>query len=916
MDAFKILIVEDNPGHADLIVRAFKNHQNLEIVLVENVNDAKNAIEHNDVDLIISDWVLPDGKGLEVFSLENEQNPTLPFILLTSQGNEELAVKALKNGAMDYVVKSKQSFENLPAIAVRAWREWQNIQRARDTEQKLIESEQKYRLITETINDVVWLVDLDLTYFKYVSPSVKGFLGYESDELVNQTISKTFAGHSLAKIAFLRQKIREQVFSNTDNLGSFKIDIELEFLHKDGSSRWGDLKGSFMMEKGQLSSIHGITRDITEKRIAEKRLRIQEAYFETLIHEAPVAIAILDNSDRVMQINRQFVHLFGYTPQEARKRQINDLIVPQKLKAEGALSTSQVAEGKNVMFESVRQSKTGELIDVLILGKPVFFGQDQIAVFGLYQDISEQKKTQKKLQQLSERLVLATSTVGIGIWDYDIECKSLVWEPEMYNLYNVEKKKYDNLLDLWKSLIHRDDRNKLQDLFEKQSKKSSAVKEGIYKLKNGGKSKHIKFLASFINDDNGKPVRLVGVCWDNTQEIEHAELEKKFEISTRVSKIKQQFLANMSHEIRSPMTGILGMTELVLKTSLDEKQKKYLETIKASSDSLLNIVNDILDLSKIEAGKMEVRPVLFNLRKSGEKIYNLFSAIASQKGLEFTLEYDPRLPDSIYADEHRIEQIVTNLVSNAIKFTGSGFVKMKYNMLEYLENEIDIGIDVVDSGIGISKENQLKLFDIFSQVDTSDTRTFEGAGLGLSISQRLAELLGGNIGVESELRKGSRFWFRFFGRQISKDEEANIQTYEDFDTAPKLGFNVLLVEDKKTNQMVVSLMLEEAKCTTEVASNGFEALKMFIPGKYDFILMDIQMPVMDGVTAVKRLRKDFAPEELPPIIGLSAKAMEGDAEFYISEGMDDYLTKPLSSHVLYRKLIALAQKNRKKTKKK
>jgi two-component system, OmpR family, aerobic respiration control sensor histidine kinase ArcB len=173
-------------------------------------------------------------------------------------------------------------------------------------------------------------------------------------------------------------------------------------------------------------------------------------------------------------------------------------------------------------------------------------------------------------------------------------------------------------------------------------------------------------------------------------------------------------------------------------------------------------------------------------------------------------------------------------------------------------------------------------------------------------------LLGGNIGVESELRKGSRFWFRFYARKISKDEEANIRDVNYYEDVPKLGFNVLLVEDKKTNQMVVSLMLEEANCTIDVASNGFEALKMFEPDKYDFILMDIQMPVMDGVTAVKRLRKDFAPEELPPIVGLSAKAMEGDAEYYISQGMDEYLTKPLSSNILYQKLISLAQKNRKK----
>ncbi len=911
MNRVNILVVEDNAGHADLIKRSFQSHNNeFDLIFVDRVAEARKFIKKNNVDLVISDWILPDGEGLEVYTKEKENNNELPVILLTSQGNEELAVKALKMGVMDYLVKTPATFENMPAIATRVWRDWLNIIKAKKAEQKLVESEHRYRLITENINDVVWLVDLDLTFFKYVSPSVRKFLGYEADELINKPINQVFGGHSFAKIEFLRQKIKDALSKAKNELINFKIDIELEFIHKSGEARWGDLKGSFFVENDKVSSIHGVTRDITDKRNAEKKLRIQEAYFETLIHEAPVAIAILDNSDRIIQINRKFTDLFGYTASEANKKQINDLIVPVHLRDEGKEATTAVAEGKSLGFESVRQNKDGEQLEVLILGKPVFFGEDQIAVFGIYQDISEQKKTQAQLKQLSERLVLATASVGIGIWDYDINDNKLVWEPEMYKLHDIDQKYYPDLFDKWISKINKEDICKVKKIFSNNHSNDKLV-EGIYRIKNGKHPRYIKYFASFINDEKGKPFRLVGACWDYTKEVEHGELAKKVEISDKVTTIKQQFLANMSHEIRSPMTGIIGMTELILKTDLNEKQKKYLETIKASSDSLLNIVNDILDLSKIEAGKMEVRPVVFNLKKSGEKIFNLFSAIAKQKGIDLSLEYDKRLPNMIYADDHRLEQIVTNLVSNAIKFTSEGFVKIRYNLLEYLENEIDIGVEVIDSGIGISRENQLKLFDMFSQVDTSDTRTFEGAGLGLSISQKLAELLGGNIGIESELKKGSRFWFRFYARKLSKDEISEAKDVIEIDKVPQLGYNVLLVEDKKTNQMVISLMLEEAKCKVEVASNGEEALQKFEPELFDFILMDIQMPIMDGLTTVKTLRKDFASDELPPIIGLSAKAMEGDSEYYISQGMDEYLTKPISANRLYQKILALAQKNRK-----
>ncbi len=910
MHKVNVLLVEDNAGHAELVTRAFKEcDDDFKLFFVEKVSDAKKIIKELEINVVISDWLLPDGKGFEIFSTGNKDEIKLPVILLTSQGNEELAVKALKMGVMDYVVKSKSTIAKLPSIVTRVWKEWQNIQKIKYAEQKLVESEYKYRLITESINDVVWLVDIGLTTFKYVSPSVKKFIGYEPEELIGTDIKKVFSGHSVVKIEYLRQKVKEAISKYSNNIENFNLDMELEFKHKDGSKRWGDLKGSFIFEKEKVTAIHGITRNITEKRLTEKKLRIQEAYFETLIHEAPVAISILDNNDKVIQVNRQFVNLFGYDQNEAKGKQINSLIVPEKLKTEGAKATKAVAYGQNVKFESVRKNKNGELIDVLILGKPVFFGEDQIAVFGIYQDISERKRTEKKLKQLSERLVLATSVIGIGIWDYDISCEKLVWEPEMYNLHNIDKKDSKNLMDKWKSAICKEDQSKVHKIFSENVTSKSGHTEGIYRLKSEDKPKYIKYIASNIKNEEGKTVRIVGVCWDYTKEYEHSTLEKQIEIQTKVTKIKQQFLANMSHEIRSPMTGILGMTELVMKTDLDDKQKKYLNTIKQSSDSLLNIVNDILDLSKIEAGKMDLRPVVFNIKESAAKIHNLFSAIARQKGLELSLEMDNRLPNMVYSDEHRIEQIVTNLVSNAVKFTSKGYVKIKYSLLNVYENEIDVGIDVIDSGIGISKENQLKLFDMFSQVDTSDTRTFEGAGLGLSISQKLAELLNGNIGVESELKKGSRFWFRFRARKLSKEEEADIKVYDTSQEVPKLGFSVLLVEDKKTNQMVVSLMLEEAKCTIEVASNGQEAIEMFSPGKYDFILMDIQMPVMDGVTAVKKLRKDFSKEELPPIIALSAKAMEGDAEYYISQGMDAYLTKPLSSTVLYQKLSTLAQKS-------
>ncbi len=642
-----------------------------------------------------------------------------------------------------------------------------------------------------------------------------------------------------------------------------------------------------------------------ERRLKEigDKLKIQETYFETLINEAPVAIAILDNKDRVERTNKKFESIFEYSQEEALGHKINELIVPDELKDEGMRATLDVAKGQQVFLETVRKNKAGKEIHVSILGKPVLFGEDQIAVFGIYQDITDRKLAEIKLHEMSERLMLAAQSAGIGIWDYDIMNKKLFWEDQMYKLLGIQEKSNINPVEAFRKVAFPEDADRVLGNIDKIEDIGGHYEDRFRIRDENNNVKFIKIVASEFKNGKPNPVRVIGACWDITKEVEHGELKNKVEIADKVTRIKQQFVANMSHEIRSPLTGILGMSGLLLKTKLDDKQKEYAEIILSSSKSLLNIVNDILDLSKIEAGKMELKPVVFNIKESGAKIYKLFYALVQQKKLQLRINFDENLPENIYADEHRLSQVITNLVSNAVKFTEKGTVKLSY----ILENEEDylykIKVIVEDTGIGISKENQEKLFNIFSQADVSDTRIYEGTGLGLAICKRMVELMGGEIGLESDLGKGSKFWFTFNAKRVS-DEQNQVESeiLDEVIKAPK-PFSLLLVEDKKTNQLVISLMLKEAGCKTDIASNGQEALKKFVPGKYDFILMDIQMPVMDGVTAVKELRKRYGSSALPTIIGLSAKAMAGDAEYYLSQGMDDYLTKPVSTAKLVEKFI-------------
>lgn len=898
-----ILLVEDDAGQIELIRRAFGKHSgafNLKVAML--LSEAKSMLKQAHYDLIISDWNLPDGEGICLIDHLGVADQ-IPVIIMSSQGNEELAVKALKKGAMHYLVKNSDFYQDFPQLALDALKSWKNAMAQRAAEQMQRESDKIYRMITNNLNDVVWFIDIHLSRYLFISPSINAFLGYDVAEFLCLPFENSLSPEALQDI----YRIRDQMLASVkkgESLAGASFNLELKFIHKDGSIRWGEVKGSVAYnEDGELLGLSGVTRDFTDKRNAEQRLRIQEVFFETLIQEAPMGIVILDNQDRIQQVNQQFEQLFGYSLQESIYQYINGLIVPEGLEFESSEATSNVAEGRFVAFESVRKNKNGRLIDVAILGKPIVLNGEQLGVLGIYQDISERKLTQKKLHNLSERLVLATSSAGIGIWDYSLKTQHLVWEPEMYKLHNLSPDESIDLMRLWEHKVIDEDKALLDFVFHQKVFLGESF-EKVYRIHAYGDTiKHIRLFASVVRNTEGRPTRLVGACWDISSEVEHSGMEKKVEVAAKVAHIKQQFLANMSHEIRSPMTGILGMAELLLKTGLNEKQKFYTETIKASSDSLLHLVNDILDLSKIEAGKLVIRPVEFNLFEGGQKICNLFYALARQKNLELIFEYDPSLPPYIVGDENRISQIITNLVSNAIKFTDQGFVKLVYEKVWSDNHVVDLVIRVIDSGIGIAPENQGKLFDMFTQLDSSDTRSFDGAGLGLSISQRLAELMHAKLDVKSFPSQGSEFSLSLRSILLDRKTEKRADKQSEVQLEQQTH-RVMLVEDKKTNQMVISLMLQEAGCEVDVASNGQEALDMFKPGMYDFIFMDIQMPVMDGLTATKLFRRNYAEKDLPFIIGLSAKAMEGDADYYISRGMNDYLTKPVSAQ----KLVACMQK--------
>jgi len=366
-------------------------------------------------------------------------------------------------------------------------------------------------------------------------------------------------------------------------------------------------------------------------------------------------------------------------------------------------------------------------------------------------------------------------------------------------------------------------------------------------------------------------------------------LEKKIEVAEESLRFKQNFLANMSHEIRTPLTGILGMTDILEQTPLNENQLDYINTIKVSGEQLKEIINQVLDFSKIEAGKITLKPSAFHFNTLMDDSLLLFRNNAKQ-GVSLHIQTDPRIPEYIFADRNRMAQVINNLISNALKFTEKGQVVVKSTLLSQLNthNEILIKTEIIDTGIGIQDHIQQMLFSPFTQAEDNDTRKFEGTGLGLSICKDLVEMLGGEIGVESEYGKGSTFWFTIKA-SVAADPGLSI-TSKPINGKPQRKLNILCAEDKLVNQKVISLILIGMGHEITIVGDGQQLLDVFKSAHYDLVLMDIQMPVMDGITATGILRKEY--QDLPPIVGLSANAFEGDREKYLSLGLDEYLIKP------------------------
>ena len=755
------------------------------------------------------------------------------------------------------------------------------------------------------------------------NPTFEKMLGYDLGELMGQSAQFLFANEEQFS------RIAPTVASHLKSKGFYYGEIPLK--RKDGQIILAETNGIMLdAETGQTLWSYA---DITERKKSEHLLYESEEKFRTLAEASPVPFALNDNQQNITYINCAFTRVFGYTLADIPTlkdwwpKAYPDPNYREWVAAEWMTRIQKVFDERTSFsaFEVQICCKDGTYRDVTVSAS--FMGyQSHQNLLVLFYDITERKSIEKELEQhrihleelvqertadlsraeflLNQALELARS----GPWYIDFDqgseyynsserVVSIFGDPPRDNMrYHIMNDWYVNIAAVDSVLAEATLANYL-----------SAIKGDLsrydmihpYKRPVDGKIVWIHVLGEVVRNQEGDATHVYGVVMDITElmQTQQALFDAK-ELAETANRAKSAFLANMSHEIRTPMNAIMGLTGVLLRRNdLNHEQRSNLNQIATSADHLLAIINDILDLSKIESGKFTLEHSKFRLSDVFEQLRILFSQPLQAKGLSLIIDIVD-LPELFGGDVTRLKQMLLNYLSNAIKFTEQGLITLHVSILEECCDDYLLKFSVQDTGIGLTDDQKSRLFNAFEQADNSTTRRYGGTGLGLAINRHLAQMMGGSTGVESELGKGSIFWFSVRLAkvtdyvEIQADTKMNFASMEARLLAMHSGARVLIAEDDEFNRMVVTEQLSNTGLILDYAENGLIAIEKAAANPYDLILMDMQMPEMGGIEATKAIRK-LPPNQSTPIVAMTANAFVEDKQACIDAGMNDHLAKPV-----------------------
>lgn len=750
-----------------------------------------------------------------------------------------------------------------------------------------------------------------------------------------------YTNHDLARGVYVSEIFPESYTRMIDNLKELSSPDQVSSNEYNARRKDGSivpiLTHSFaLFHNNKIIGYRGVVTDISRQRNYEDQINREKAFLEHLVDSIPEAIAIISRDGKITIINKEFTDLFGYSREEAIGRNVDDLIVPEELKAESVSIDSLTAEKHKVVTQTIRQDKSGNKIHVSLIATNMIINNEIVASLGIYRDTSLERKSQLIQEILYNISTAALNQIDIkDIYPTIVHELSKIWDTNNFFIALYEKKS-----DTLSMPFFSDEKDKFENLPARKTitkwviglRKSVLLKiNDLVCLENSG---DIDLVGTPCKVWMGVPLKaekeIIGLMalqdyhdenkfsQDDVNVLEFIANQIAIAIQRRTmidnviqasrkaeeaAQSKQLFMSTMSHEIRTPLNEVIGITNLLLQGNPREDQMDFIKTLRFSGNHLLTLVNDVLDYNKMESGKIVFEQARFNLNDFLKDIMRTYSFRSKSKNLEFDIIKQNELPSEVIGDSIRLNQIISNLLSNALKFTQKGSIHVIVKEVEQKNKKSRIEFLVKDTGLGIPKDKHDMIFESFTQASPDTTRHYGGTGLGLAICKKLVELQGGKINVESEPDKGSTFRFVLsFG--ISENG-SKVEIGESTESYVGLeGKKILVAEDNKINFYVVNKFLTGWGVKVTHVENGKLALEILEKEDFDLILMDLHMPIMDGIEATRVIRKSDKPRiSSIPVVALTAGIMSDSHDKIEELNINDYILKPFKPHDLFDKIL-------------
>ena len=771
-----------------------------------------------------------------------------------------------------------------------------NTEALEKSRQELKRSEEKYRLLAEHSADTICTLDRDLN-ITYTSPSVQSLQGFDPENLTGRAIAELLEASEAGTVISIFKSI-----ASGENPDPERLRIHLQCA--DGEYVATECNVSALRnDKHELVGLLLVWRDITERQQAEEALNQEKQLVKALLDSIPDCVFFKDTHHRFIRVNHAETELLGVSSVlDVIGRRIDQILPDRDATSIHAQENHIMSSGETLVGEEeLVTAADGRQLWMAITRAPLLNATGQvIGTLGIRRDVTLRKRAEEEVRTSEQRFrsYFTLGVVGKAVFGpdgaihevNDYLCTILGYSPE-----ELQNKPY---FELTKKADLRAEKEAFDAVCRGESDDFTIEKRIL--RKDGGQLHVISAVRALRREDGMIDhciANVLDISERKTMEEDLARAKERAEAATRA---KGQFLATMSHEIRTPLNAIIGMSRLLSESELAPEDKTHAEIIHTSSETLLSIVDDVLDFSKIEAGHLELEQVPFDPQFIANSCVQMLALKAGEKGLEMETNFGPGLPTQVIGDPARLRQILGNLLNNAVKFTEKGTITVNVTLEDQDVGNVLLRFEVIDTGIGIPEERRNRLFKSFSQVDASTSRNFGGTGLGLVISKQLAELMGGTADFESQVGEGSTFWFTaLFGK--CTDEESTETDQKVRDTVAKKEMlsaaetQILLVEDNRVNQKVAKAILRKLGFKADIAENGLKALKALAEKDYHIVLMDVQMPEMDGLEATQRIRagQDNVRNADIPIIAMTAHAFREDRDRCLKAGMQDYVTKPI-----------------------